>query len=266
MHNAQEGLVGQRRPLGHAKDAMVLVGPGQDVAADIQPPTADLPDRLGAVQVFPALAQLLFRLLALGDVSEKGVVVFWFALGIPRQVNQQFDGHAPAIFPEVFLLIPDRLAGAVEFLQLLPLDLPPFGWGERRGPVEGAEFRAAVAGQLLEGPVDEPETAIRIPDAESLGGVLEDAGQQLVLPPGFPQREFLFVGRRLEPGATVEFGHKAHEQAHAGEEPQANGIHEPLDSEPARGQDPISASTAAVAVATRPGPRPASRATTITAG
>ncbi len=43
---------------------MVLVGPCQDIAANVQPPTADLPDGLGTVQVLPALSQLILRFLA----------------------------------------------------------------------------------------------------------------------------------------------------------------------------------------------------------
>ena len=138
---------------------------------------------VGGLQVGDALPQFGIQPslgvrgpLALGDVREEGVIVCRFALGIPRQVSEQFDGHARAVLPQVFLLIPDRLAGRVQFLQFLPLGLPPLGRREGVGPIHGPQFLGGVAGQLLESPVDQADTTIRIAHGECLRRVLDDAG------------------------------------------------------------------------------------------
>ncbi len=73
VHDLQERFVGQRRPLGHAEDAMVFVGPREDIAADVQSPTADLPNGLGPGQILPALAERRECLLGL-PASGHGVL------------------------------------------------------------------------------------------------------------------------------------------------------------------------------------------------
>ena len=150
-------------------------------------------------------------------------------------MDEQFDGHARTVFPQVFLLIPDWLAGCAQFLQFPPLYFLPFRRGERLGPVEGAEFLGAVAGQLLEGRVDQPEMAIQIPHAEGLRRMLDNIRQELLLPLGFPQRQFLIVSRRLPTHAAVKLGRHAPYEPDDREESQANSIYWPLDPKTRRG-------------------------------
>ena len=62
VNDPQERLISQRCSLGHAEDAMIFLGPGKDIAANVHPPTADLPYLLSAVQVLPDLLPLPPRL------------------------------------------------------------------------------------------------------------------------------------------------------------------------------------------------------------
>ena len=73
MDDRQERLVGQRRPLRHAEDAIVLVGPRQHVLPACRAATSRSARLPGAVQVLAALAQRVLGLLALGDVPECAV-------------------------------------------------------------------------------------------------------------------------------------------------------------------------------------------------
>ena len=141
-----------------------------------------------ALELVVEVAHGLVGLLAPGDVGQERIVIFQLALRIPRQVDQQLDGHPATVLTHVFLLVADGLAGAGEFLQVPALHFAPFGRGQGIGPAHGVQLLRGVASQLLESGVQESQAPIRIADGEWLGGPLDDGGQELVLPLALPHR------------------------------------------------------------------------------
>ncbi len=75
---------------------MVLIRPGQNVTASIQPPTADLTDLLGAVQIRAYLAEFVLGLFALGDVCPHGHGANHFAVPVMNRRARGLDETAPA--------------------------------------------------------------------------------------------------------------------------------------------------------------------------
>ena len=102
-------------------------------------------------------------------------------------MDQQLDGNTRAILADAFLLVADGLAGPLEFLEFLLFHLAPFRRRERSVPVDCAQFRGGIAGELFERVVEQAQAAIQVPHCKGLRGVFEKLGQEFFLSEGFAQ-------------------------------------------------------------------------------
>ena len=131
-------------------------------------------------------------------------------------------------------------AGPVQFLEMAPFQLLPFRRCELDGPVEGAQFLAGIARELLERMVEQTEPPVQVADGEGLGGEFQHLGQEQLLAPACAQGELAVVRLGLVPGAPVKPGHRAHEHAHDHEEHQAQPVRGGVDTElPDRFEHPV---------------------------
>ena len=182
----------------------------------------------------------------------------------------------PAIQGSGFVHETERFAGQRDF----PVNLEPMGLMSRGQLAHPFSLGFMQPGLPLKSRVDLEEAVI---DGLALRveNHLDDAKpfvhrvEQTAIPlfalaqrlPAPAQRHFAVVSGGLGSAAPVEFGDRAHEQAHAGEDRQPQAIDGRCDGELSdRRQNPVSRYKARRYVATTPGPKPANSATAITAG
>ena len=55
-------------------------------------------------------------------------------------MDEEFDGNPCSVFPDILLLVPHGLSGAVELVKTFPFNLMPFRWRQDSDPVYSSQL------------------------------------------------------------------------------------------------------------------------------